>query len=185
MIWTRPIRPLSIFLAAISLISVAAAATILPGCRPSPYLTRKYAFYNFAREGFLSADIVQTIGQARIRPRGQGGMREARRRCLEDALGHASQRMLSIMMHTYFDIKAGAPRAGMDENFASDYPRSFTGRDYIRAGIAFKPLLRKGFIALQDARSRENCTIVFRIIGSDMPAEIRSLKLKFKPEKLE
>ena len=93
--------------------------------------------------------------------------------------------MMRICLHTNFRIPPAParPRQGRDD-FDSLYPVKFTERDYIRAGIDLRPLLGRGFIALQDARSREECTIIFRVIGPDLPDRIRRFKLTFRPEKI-
>ena len=153
-------------------------------CSPSPYLLNKHAVYNFTDQGFLTPDLLQTRGGASL-PR-HADIREARRICLERALHRAVRRALCVLLHTHFDIGVeGSVRPNAVEGgFATDYPHPFTERDYIRAEIDFGPILRKGFIALQDLRSAQECTIVFRIMDSDLPGQIRGLKLTFTPEKL-
>ena len=108
-----------------------------------------------------------------------------RRSCLENAMSLAVDRCLSVLLHINLDINQLQEKGGaIDGNFQRDYPKKFTRRDLIRARIDFEPLLKQGFVALQDARSPEYCTVVFRIQNSDLPSQIRDIKLTFKPENL-
>ena len=151
-------------------------------CTPSPYLVQKHAVYNFTDEGFLTPHLLQTIGRGSLAE--DQDIMTARRLCLEEALHQAVRHALSVFMHTYFEIEAVQSKlSGSGVSFAADYPSTFTERDYIRAEIDFRPLLKEGFIALQDARSREECTVVFRIRQDDIPHRIRNMKVTFRPEK--
>ena len=152
-------------------------------CNPTPYLLKKHVIYNFESEGFLSPDILQTIGRGV--PFEDDRLSTKRRSCLENAMSLAVDRCLSVFLHTNLDIRqAQEKRGAIERNFQSDYPKKFTRRDLIRARIDFEPLLKQGFVALQDARSPEYCTVVFRIQISDLPSQIRDIKLTFKPENL-
>lgn len=158
------------------------AAAILQACAPSPFLLQKYAVYNFSDQGYLTPDLLQTIGRAKAQDHPDGPA-AARRLCLETALKQALQNTLSVLMHTHFDIQARTESTTIQRNtFQGDYPFQFTDRDYTRAELDFRPLLKKGFIALQDARTAGNCTIVFRIAEANLPNKVRSMSLTFKPE---
>ncbi len=156
-------------------------------CQPSSFLVKQNVTYNFTTEGFLSPNVLQTVGQAEIESRRYGGSRAAHRLCLNTALRTAKERSLRVMLHTHFDVRPGQERSsGVDSgDFARDYPLDFSERDLIRAELDFRDLLEQGFIALQDNRSRASCSVVFRIEGEDLPAQIRSVSLTFRPENLE
>lgn len=126
---------------------------------------------------------MQTIGRAV--PIEDNRPITERRSCLENAMSQAVERCLSVFLHVNLDIRQLQEKEGLTEaNFQRDYPKNFTRRDLIRARIDFEPLLKQGFVALQDARSPEYCTVVFRIQISDLPSQIRDIKLTFKPENL-
>lgn len=164
----------------------AAILLFLPGvnCTPPPFLVKKYAIYNFKDEGFLTPDILQTRGSAPRRPNEYGTV-AGKRACLQEALEEAYRHTLTVLLHTHFDIK---PQSGgmalSGPGFRSDYPVVFTPRDFILARIDFEPLLKKGFIALQDATSEKECTVVFRIMDPDLPDRIRKMNVTFQPESL-
>jgi hypothetical protein len=96
----------------------------------------------------------------------------------------ARVRALRVLLHAHFAIpaQAAADLSGGGD-FERDYPAVFSERDLLRAELDFAPLLRQGFLALQDSRSREVCSVVFRIEGTDLPARIRAFELSFVPER--
>lgn len=115
------------------------------------------------------------------------GTAGGRRLCFSAAEQTARQRSLRVMLHTYFDLSANqATQLDLGTaTFERDYPLSFTDRDLIRAELDFRALLDRGFIALQENRSRDACSVVFRIESTgdqDLPEEIRAVRLTFQPE---
>lgn len=156
------------------------------GCQPSRFLEKRHVTYNFQDEGFLSNHVLQTVGQTTM-DQARWGTEGARRLCLSQAEDLARQRSLRVMLHTRLDLTANqAQEVDLGSaTFERDYPLAFTARDLIRAEVDFRRLLDRGFIALQENRSRDACSVVFRIESrghQDLPAEIRTVRLTFQPE---
>lgn len=153
-------------------------------CTPPSFLLKKHAIYNFRDEGFLTPDILQTRGSAPRQPNEYGSV-AGRRVCLQEALEEAYRHALTVMLHTHFDIQPqSSGKSPVGSGFGTDYPVTFTPRDLLLARIDFESLLKMGFIALQDATSEKECTIVFRIMASDLPDRIRKMEVTFQPESL-
>ncbi|MEQ9365253.1 MAG: hypothetical protein RIF32_13485 [Leptospirales bacterium] len=175
---------LSFFVAALLTVSCLALTGV--GCQPSRFLEKRHVTYNFEEEGFLSNRVLQTIGQAGLSETTYG-TEGARRLCLSAAEGVARERSLRVMLHTRLELSANQP-AEIDfgsATFDRDYPLTFTARDMIRAEVDFRSILDRGFIALQENRGRDACSVVFRIESrsdADLPAEIRAVRLSFQPE---
>ena len=155
---------------------LCSAFVLLVGCNPDPAILRRYALYNFEDEGFLTPDLLQT--KARISLPGHPG-KDTDTLCLYRVRRKAERRALQIFLHIYFDLPA---KDAASWDFLTDYPQSFTERDYLRAEVDFRPLLEKGYIALQDRRDQKTCSIVFRIRESNLSLKIRELPLTFRPE---
>ena len=152
-------------------------------CAPTPFIAQKHVRYDFTTEGFLSPHMLQTVG------RGEGSERSSREQCLERALESAVRKAVRVMLHTKHEIppdSGGSLRTGQPggDAFERSYPFQFTQRDYVRGLIDYDSLLRQSYLALQDARSRTDCTVVLRLEGTDLPAKIRSIRLTFMPEGL-
>lgn len=160
---------------------LGAATFWLNTCQPSEILIVDEVQYNFTVEGFLSRNVLQTIGNAKFRDH-KYGTDHARRACLLTAGDLARQRMLRVMLHTHFEIQGQANSSYLEQDpFESDYPVEFAPGEYIRAELAFRPLLDKSFIALENARSRSSCQVVLRLVGQDLPSRIRSQTVLFTP----
>ncbi|MCR9141102.1 MAG: hypothetical protein NXI24_02540 [bacterium] len=161
-------------------------ATTASGCQPSRFLEKRHVTYNFQDEGFLSKHVLQTIGSTGVNETSRG-TEGGRRLCLSAAERVARERSLRVMLHTRLDLISNQPtelELG-SATFDRDYPFAFTPRDLIRAEVDFRALLNRGFIALQENRSRDACSVVFRIESAgdrDLPAEIRAVRLTFQPE---
>lgn len=151
-------------------------------CTPSELLYKEHALYNFTDEGFLSQDMVQTLGSSPY-PGLALGSRGIKRVCTEEALKKARLKMLRIFLHTYFRIPpADSSYINDSDQFNRDYPLEFSRADYIKAEIDFLPVLEKGYIALQDTRSSDECYVVFRIRESNIIHVIRSSGVSFLPK---
>jgi len=155
----------------------------LNSCQPSEFLRKEEVTYNFEDEGFLDRRTLQTLAEARIRLR-EYGLEAASSRCMERAVEKARRRALRAMLHVSLEIPPASGERTSQPEFERDFPASFTSRDMIRAEIDLRPLLERGYIALQDKRSRESCSVVYRIEarGDDLPSEIRAQRLTFEPE---
>ena len=156
------------------------------GCQPSRFLEKRHVTYNFEDEGFLSTHLLQTVGSVSLDETSRGTA-SARRLCLSRAEHEARRRSLRVILHTFFEIPgtAGGALLTGTNTFDRDYPIAFTERDLIRAELDFRELLNRGFIALQENRKRDACSVVFRIESAadqDLPDEIRSVRLTFEPE---
>lgn len=160
----------------ISVMLLIAALITVISCTPSDVVFKKYAEHDFQTEGFLTRNILQTIGRAAM-PEGQLSHIEARKQCLEKAYLEAEKKMLNVFLHTKLDIPSAA-----QSGFERDYPHPFTDRDLIRAYADFYPLLENAFIALQDTRSYRECTLVLRIRSENIPRHIRNIEMTFEPE---
>jgi len=154
--------------------------SLLLQCTPSVVIERKYVTYNFSDEGFLSPGMIQTIGKS-VYAKGEPTLDASRLHCLENALVQAREKMLRIMVHTKFRLKAGS---GQLTGLEKDYPRPLSQRDMMRADADFGSLLDRGYIALQDVRSTDSCSIIYRLVGENLPEEIKSVETTFKPELL-
>lgn len=151
-------------------------------CTPSEVYYKRYALYNFDDEGFLAADLVQTIGKSKM-PQIEAGLIQRRRLCLNSALDEARDRMVSIFLHTNQDIRASPLATNADENsYITDYPVQFSRRDIMLGTATFRQLLDTAFIALQDSRSEKSCTIVLRIIDDKIIDKINQYRLAYELE---
>ena len=152
-------------------------------CDPSPYIYHEHVLYNFSDEGFLAPGMLQTIGVAPLERQKEDAPGVARSACVKRAARMARRRALRVVLHTRFDLPGGQGPGGQTaQGLEQDYAFPLTERDYIRGEIAFAELLGRGYIALQDLRSARECSIVFRIKGDDLPGEIRSVAVSFRPE---
>lgn len=157
-------------------------AFLVSACATPDFFLKEYALYNLQDEGFLTPDLIQTIGRSDYPVDGYG-LEGARRICTDEALQTARKRSLKILLHTYYNLPAIPSGQGVSaSNFERDYPFPLTERDYIRAEIDFQSVLKRGYIALQDMRSSRNCTVVFRIYEKDLIHDIRNSQLTFQPE---
>ncbi|MCE9599723.1 MAG: hypothetical protein K8S54_17320 [Spirochaetia bacterium] len=147
-------------------------------CTPSALIERKYVTYNFREEGFLSPRMIQTIGKSNY-ANGELTVDASRFHCSQNALSMARDRMLRVMIHTKFSLKG--QKASGSSGFDRDYPVAFSGRDLMRAEADFGALLDRGYIALQDVRATDSCSIVYRLEGEDLSAEIKSVETTFQP----
>ena len=152
-------------------------------CVPTPYVAQKHVRYDFRTEGFLSPHMLQTIGRA------EGTEMGTRQHCLERALEIAVHKAVRVMLHTRYEIPPDSgvsttPGQPAVDEFERSYPFRFTPRDYVRALYDYDSLLHRSYLALQDSRSRLDCTVVLRIEAQDLPAQIRSVRLTFVPEGL-
>ncbi|MBI3394888.1 MAG: hypothetical protein HY042_03555 [Spirochaetia bacterium] len=156
---------------------------MLPACRPSQVVYADRVQYNYKDEGFLSPDVLQTIAKANTGP--SLTLEQGRQECIREAESKAKRRALRVILHTRFMIKARKSGPSLTgSRFEDDYPFSFTERDFIRGELDFEALLGTGYIALQDARESETCTVVYRIEGTDIPALVRMQRVTFRPEGL-
>lgn len=149
----------------------------LGACTPSAVVRNQYVTYNFKDEGFLSPALIQTLGQGGYAS-GEQTVQAARAHCLSRAESAARRKLLRILVHTRFELKA--PRGG--DSFEKDYPAALSERDLLRAEADFAELLSRSFVAVQDARARDSCSVVLRLPGTDLPAEIRATEVTFRPE---
>ena len=164
--------------------TIVLCAGLLGACQASSFLYRNHVTYNFTDEGFLSTHVLQTIGESEIEPSAYGTARDDRL-CANRALNRARERALVVILHTYYDIEPIRGSSGSSTNtYANDYPHEFRPSELIRAEVYFRPILERGFIALQDNRARKDCTVVFRIEGPNLPGEIRSLPVTYEPDSL-
>jgi hypothetical protein len=145
-------------------------------CAPTEFIYKENVYHNFSEEGFLAADMVQTIGIAGV-TRHEAGLEAARTRCLEDAYLVARDRAVSIMLHTNLEIPPSSKYGSGD--FESDYPFRFNQKELLLGAIDFEPILKEGFIAMQDSRSPTECTVVFRIRREKLADTIRFVTLTF------
>ena len=158
----------------------------LEACRQSEFLRKRYVDFNFSNEGFLSRSLLQTLGYASYKSAKRGSKRD-KSLCLELAQREARKRLLRVLLHLYFDInsrdrfdKEKYKDSGAKRNFSRDYPVSFSEEELLQAELAFQPFLARAFIALQDSRDLKRCMVLYRVIGKDLPGEIRQAKLNFK-----
>lgn len=164
----------------ITLISIIG---LVASCTPSPILFKEHALYNFSEEGFLSGDLVQTIGTSPY-PGDLVGKEGVRRMCLQLARDNARNRMLTIFLHTYFDIPPTNNQKSIENTFQEDFPMTFNSTDLIRAEVDFQELLKDAYVALQDSRNPKKCSVVYRIMKANLPDSIRDTKTTFVPEVL-
>lgn len=152
-------------------------------CAPSAFIQKDKVEYNFQDEGFLSPKVLQTVGKMKV----TGAEIRSDEYCAELALAQAKKKALSAIVHTRFDLPSRKKTFAFQPGsaFADDFPFPLTERDYARAGVDFDELLNTGYIALQDTRQVESCTVVFRIRSEDLPASIRRIQVTFRPEKLD
>lgn len=155
-------------------------------CRQSQFLRKRYIDFNFRDEGFLSPSLLQTLAYASYQS-GKVGSRNDERMCLELAQRKARKRLLRVILHLYFNIdsksrlnKKMGEQSVTKHSFNTDYPFSFSADEFLRAELAFNPILRKAFIALQDSRDPKRCMIVYRVKAKDLSQEIQNLKVNFK-----
>ncbi len=162
-------------------IVIVFACSTLPGCTPSALIQKDRVDFNFQDEGFLSPKVLQTVGKARV----AGSEIRADEYCADQALAHAKRKALSAIIHTRFDLPSRKKSISLQPGsaFTDDYPFPLTERDYARGLIDFDALIGSGYIALQDTRQAESCTVVFRIRSEDLPAAIRRIQVTFRPEK--
>ncbi|MBX7059804.1 MAG: hypothetical protein K1X75_17200 [Leptospirales bacterium] len=150
------------------------AALLAGACTPSAELQRMGVAYNFLDEGFLDRHTLQTLGRSQMESSG-GGLDADRSRCLTRALDEARLRAVRAMLHLRDSIPPLATDSSYNQSaFESDYPRRFPEAELRRAQSEFAALLERGYIALQDARSQDSCKLAFRIVGEDLPREIRA-----------
>lgn len=166
------------------LLSVLAPSLLLSNCnpfRPAEVLYKRDALYNFLEEGFLSDDILQSVGSSSTLS-SDSTLSDIRRRCLERARDMALDRMVSMMLHTNIGYHS---RAGGTQNvkgeFRQDYPRVFSDREVILGSMDFADLLQQHFVAYQDLSSTDRCVVVIRIIQPDLSKKIRRHPLSFQP----
>ena len=146
----------------------------MTSCQTSSFLLYREVRYNFTSEGFLSPDLLQTIGKAHL-PEDAAG-RAARRACRSEALAIAQRRMLRVFLHTRLRLRPGFGSAlGQGSSFERDYPVHFSPLELFEARIRFSELLRRSYIAVEDFRSKNTCLLVLRLSGNDLPAEIRNM----------
>lgn len=160
---------------------LAGMTLVLTGCspfRPAEVLYKRDALYNFLEEGFLADDLLQTAGTSTYRSE-DGNLGEIRGRCLERARDMALDRMVSIMLHTRFNIR-GQLSSGQVGDFARDYPRRFSDRDTIRGSADFADLLGQHFVAYEDLSSAERCLVTIRVIRPSIARVIRSHPVSFQ-----
>lgn len=108
-------------------------------------------------------------------------MQASRAHCLARAEEAARKKLLRILVHTRFDLRANAK--GDKDNFDRDYPAALTERDLLRAEVDFGELLSRSFVAVKDTRSLDSCSVVLRLPGEDLPAEVRRIPVTFRPER--
>lgn len=166
-------RPAALAFAVITL-AVAACSPF----RPAEVLYKRDALYNFLEEGFLADDLLQTAGASNYRSE-DGNLAEIRARCLERARDMALDRMVSIMLHTRFNIR-GQLASGQAGDFGRDYPRRFTDRDTTRGAADFADLLQHHFVAYEDLSSSERCLVTIRILQPSITRVIRSHPVSFQ-----
>lgn len=156
-------------------------AAALLGCTPSLLIQKDKVDFNFQDEGFLSPQLLQTVGKAKV----AGSEVRADEYCADLALAQAKRKALTALVHTRFDLPSRKKTVSLQPGsaFPDDYPFPLTERDYARASLDFDELLNTGYIALQDTRQVESCTVVFRIRSEDLPAAVRRVQVTFRPEK--
>lgn len=149
-------------------------------CAPSAAVKNQFVTYNFKDEGYLSPALIQTRGQSRYAPAEQT-VQASRVHCLARAEEAARKKLLRVLLHTRFDLKAEA-KSDRD-SFEKDYPAALTERDLLRAEVDFSELLARSFVAVKDARSQDTCSVVLRLPGADLPGEIRAMPVTFRLER--
>lgn len=147
-------------------------------CTPSTVLYNKHVIYNFKDEGFLAPNLLQTVGTAEVRLL-DGGLEAARVHCIEEAFYTAKNKAIRVMLHTRLDIPGSESGSGISGSFARDYPVEFRQKDYLKAAVDFKDLLDEGFLALQDSRTTQDCSVVYRIIDDQLIRKIKGVELSF------
>lgn len=148
-------------------------------CTPSAVIHERGVKYNLIDEGFLDQNLLQVIGRA-ARPSDQS-MQLSKQLCLKTAKDLAEEKALRVFLHTKFRLPSSYSQT---RGFDSDYGFPLTSRDLILARSTYSDLLARGYIALQDTRSKEECTLILRIEGSDLPYLIRNQEVNFTPEKM-
>lgn len=149
-------------------------------CAPSIAVKNQYVTYNFKDEGYLSPALIQTLGESGYAS-GEQTVQASRAHCLARAEQAARKKLLRVLVHTRFELRANAK--GDKDNFDKDYPAALTDRDLLRAEVDFGELLSRSFIAVKDTRSYETCSVVLRLPGEDLPAEVRKIPVTFRLER--
>ena len=162
-------------------------ATIGTGCspfQPSEVYYKRDALYNFQEEGFAAANILQAAGRSELRSTDAAGasssnpLNTMRSKCIERAQTQAHDRLVSMMLHTKFNIRGG--RQNEKGDFKQDYPHVFTDREILLGSIDFAPLLNQSFIAYQNIEGAD-CQIILRIVQEDLSSAIGRYTLTFRP----
>ncbi len=149
-------------------------------CTPSAVVKNQFVTYNFKDEGYLSPALIQTLGQSGY-AEGEQTVQASRVHCLSRAEDAARKKLLRVLLHTRFDLKAQAKSER--DSFDRDYPAALTDRDLLRAEVDFAELLSRSFVAVKDARSNERCSVVLRLPGQDLPGEVRAMPVTFRLER--
>lgn len=149
-------------------------------CAPSAAVKNRYVTYNFKDEGYLSPAMIQTLGKSAY-AEGEQTVQASRAHCLARAELAARKRLIRILLHTRFELKSDAKGAARD-SFEKDYPAALSERDLLRAEVDFAEILSRSFIAVQDSRAAETCSVVLRLPGEDLPAEVRAIPVTFALE---
>ena len=128
----------------------------------------------------MSPALIQTRGQSRYAEAEQT-VQASRVHCLGRAETAAKKKLLRVLLHTRFELKAQAKSER--DSFDRDYPAALTDRDLLRAEVDFSGLLSRSFVAVKDTRSAETCSVVLRLPGVDLPGEVRAVPVTFSLER--
>lgn len=151
-------------------------------CAPSAAVKNRYVTYNFKDEGFLSPAMIQTLGKSAY-AEGEQTIQASRAHCLARAEQEARRKLVRVLLHTRFDLKADTRGSATQGTFEKDYPAALSERDLLRAEVDFAEILSRSFVAVQDSRAAESCSVVLRLPGEDLPAEVRTLPVTFHLER--
>lgn len=139
-------------------------------CLSTSSIYDKYIDFNIEDEGFLDHDTLQVIGLSEIRYDDENKSLVLKK-CLHRAETIAKERMVSIMIHTHFNIK-GNKNAG---SFLEDYPQKMTKAEIVYWSLYFEPLLKNSYIFLEQTH-KEYCKVVLRIKEKNLIQKIKDWK---------
>ncbi len=143
---------------------------LLTLCKGTSPFYDKYIDYNIQDEGFLNHDTLQTIGISEIRNDDEN-KNFIHQKCLYRAETIAKERMVSVIVHTYFSIK-GNKNAN---SFLGDYPQKITKAEIVYWSLYFEPLLINSYIFLEKIHETQ-CMVILRLKEKDLIKKIKDWK---------
>lgn len=175
--------------------------SFLFNCKQSEFLSKRYSYFNFIDEGFLSPSLLQTIGSAKFYSEKWISTKN-KQMCLDLAQRDARRRLLRIILHLYLRIPSKissriSPRISTKnisnnktraiqlskDDLSSSYPVHFTNTNIVRAELAFREFIGRGFIVLADSREVKKCRVVYRVKGdknkhgANLIHELKNMKI--------